>query len=162
MSSLIKDCIAQVRFIPRTIALTFIIVFAYLLIGDNNRNEVWNKFISIIKKPWLVLFLLYLSYVLVCTLLSRNRFVPYNSVLKEFKLYEIGSTGCIENILLLRPYTFFYLQAKSPSKSLKSAFLLAFITSLFIEFFQLVLWLGAFQISDLFYNVAVWSPPLFL
>ena len=61
--------------------------------------------------------------------------------------------GCMENIILFVPYTFFYLQALTPSKSLKAAFLLAFLTSIFVELLQLIFWLGAFQLSDLLYNV---------
>ena len=135
--------------------MTFIILFAHLLIGCNSRNEAWTKFTSIMKKPWLVLFLLYLSYVLMCTLLSRNRFVPYKSVLKGFKLYENGKwrRECIENILLFVPFIFSFLQVKPSSKSLTAAIMLAFLTSLFIELSQLIFWLGAFQISDLVYNV---------
>ena len=155
MSILVKNCVAQFRFLPRAVVLTFIVTFAYLFIQDNGRKEIRDKLVSTIKKPWLLLFLLYLSFILVCTLFTRNTFVPYKSVLKGFKLYNNGrwNTGCIENITLFMPYTFFYLQALTPSKSLKTAFLLAFLTSMFIELMQLIFWLGAFQLSDLFYNV---------
>lgn len=155
MSNLIKDCIKQFRFVPRTIVLSFIVFLAYAFIKDNNRKEIWNKTISLLKKPWLVLFLLYLSYILVCTLFSRQSFVPYKSVLKGFRLYNNGrwSKECIENILLFMPYTFFFLQALAPEKTFKAAFLIALSTSLFVEISQLIFWLGAFQFSDLIYNV---------
>ena len=155
MSILIRNCVAQFRFLPRAIVLTFIITLAYLFIKDNSRKEIRDKLLTVIKRPWLVLFLLFLSFILVCTLFSRQTIVPYRSVLKDFKLYYNGrwSIGCIENIILFVPYTFFYLQALTPSKSLKTAFLLAFLTSMFIELMQLIFWLGAFQLSDLFYNV---------
>ena len=155
MSGLFNNCIAQLKFIPRAIALSFIVVFAYLFIRDNNRKEIWDKFVSIINKPWLVLYLLFLSFILVCTLFSRQSIVPYKSVFKGLRLYDKGrwSIECIENIILFVPYTFFYLQALAPEKPLKAAFLLALLTSLFIEFSQLFFWLGAFQLSDLIYNV---------
>ena len=155
MSILFRNCVAQFKFLPRALILTLIIVFAYLFIQDNSRKEIRDKLLSVIKKPWLVLFLFFLSFILVCTLFSRNTFVPYKSVLKGFKLYNNGrwDIGCIENIILFVPYTFFYLQSRKPFKSLKSAFLLAFLTSIFIELMQLIFWLGAFQLSDLFYNV---------
>ena len=155
MSILIRNCVAQFRFLPRAIVLTFIITLAYLFIKDNSRKEIRDKLLTVIKRPWLVLFLLFLSFILVCTLFSRQTIVPYRSVLKDFKLYYNGrwSIGCIENIILFVPYTFFYLQALTPSKSLKAAFLLAFLTSMFVELLQLIFWLGAFQFSDLFYNV---------
>ena len=155
MSILIRNCSAQFRFLPRAVVLTFIITFAYLFIQDNSRKEIRDKLISVIRKPWLVLFLLYLSFILVCTLFSRNTFVPYKSILKGFKLYNNGrwSIQCIENIILFVPYVFLYLKALTPSEMLKSAFFLAFLTSMFIELMQLIFWLGAFQLSDLFYNV---------
>lgn len=155
MSILIRNCVAQFRFLPRAVILTFIITLAYLFIQDNTRKEIGDKLVSVIKKPWLVFFLFYLSFILVCTLFSRNTFVPYKSVIKGFKLYNSGrwSIDCIENIILFVPYTFFYLKALTPSKPLKSAFLLAFLTSIFVELLQLIFWLGAFQLSDLFYNI---------
>lgn len=145
----------QLKFVPRAIVLFFIVVFAFLFIRDNDRKEIRDKLVSILKKPWLVLYLLFLSFILVCTLFSRQSIVPYKSVFKSLRLYDNGiwNMECIENILLFMPYTFFYLQALAPEKPLKSAFLMAFLTSLFIEFSQLVFWLGAFQISDLIYNI---------
>ena len=158
MSIFVRNCIAQFRFLPRTVVLTFLITFAYLFIKDNDTKEIRDKFLSVIKKPWLVLFLLYLSFILVCTLFSRNTFVPYKSVLKGFKLYNNGrwSMECVENIILFVPYTFFYLQTLTSHetlKSLKSALVLAFSTSMFVELSQLIFWLGAFQLSDILYNV---------
>ena len=155
MSGLFNNCIAQFKFVPRAIALSFIVVFAYLFIRDNNRKEIRDKLLSVIKKPWLILYIVFLSYILVCTLFSRQYLVPYKSVFKGLRLYDKGrwSIECIENIILFVPYTFFYLQALAPEKPLKAAFLIAFLTSLFIESSQLIFWLGAFQLSDLMYNV---------
>ena len=155
MSGLFNNCITQFKFIPRAIVLSFIVLFAYAFIKDNNRKEIEDKLLYIIKKPWLILYILFFSYILVCTLFSRQCLVPYKSVLKGLRLYDDGrwNTECIENILLFVPYTFFYLQALAPEKPLKTAFLIALLTSLFIEFSQLFFWLGAFQLSDLIYNV---------
>ena len=152
---IINKCLLQFKFFPRAIVLSFIVVFAYLFIRDNNRKEIRNKLVSIFKKPWLVLFLLFLSFILVCTLFSRQSIVPYKSVFKSLRLYDNGrwNMQCIENILLFVPYTFLFLQALTPEKPLKAAFLLALLTSLFIEIAQLIFWLGAFQLSDLIYNV---------
>ena len=155
MSGLLYTCIEQFKFVPRAIVLTFIVVLAYLFIRDNDRKEIRDKLVSILKKTWLLLFLFFLSFILVCTLFSRQSIIPYKSVLKGLRLYDNGrwNMQCIENILLFVPYTFFYLQALAPEKPLKAAFLIAFLTSLFIEFSQLFFWLGAFQLSDLIYNV---------
>lgn len=155
MSGLFKRCITQFKFIPRAIVLLFIIAFAYLFIRDNSKKEVLDKLVSLIKKPWLVLFLLFLSFILVCTLFSRQSIVPYKSIFKGLRLYDNGrwNMQCIENILLFVPYTFFYLESLAPEKPFKAAFLMAFQTSLFIELLQLFFWLGAFQLSDLIYNV---------
>ena len=152
---IINKCLLQFKFFPRAIVLSFIVVFAYLFIRDNDRKEIRNKLVSIFKKPWLVLFLLFLSFILVCTLFSRQSIVPYKSILKSLRLYDNGrwNMQCIENILLFVPYTFLYIEALAPEEPLKAAFKLAFLTSLFIEFSQLIFWLGAFQLSDLIYNV---------
>ena len=155
VSGLLNTCIMQFKFIPRAIVLSFIVLLAYLFIRDNNIKEVRDKLVSVIKKPWLVMYLLFLSFIMVCTLFSRQSIVPYKSILNGLRLYDNGrwNMQCIENILLFVPYTFFYLQALAPEKPLKAAFLMAFLTSLFIELLQLIFWLGAFQISDLIYNV---------
>ena len=152
---IINECLLQFKFFPRAIVLSFIVVFAYLFIRDNDRKEIRNKLVSIFKKPWLVLFLLFLSFILVCTLFSRQSIVPYKSILTGLNLYDNGrwNMQCIENILLFVPYTFFYLQALAPEKPLKAVFSLSLLTSLFIELSQLIFWLGAFQLSDLIYNV---------
>ena len=155
MPGIINNCIAQFKFVPRAIVLSFIVAFAYLFIRDNNRKEIRNKLVSIINNPWLVLYLFFLSFILICTLFSRQSIVPYKSVLKGLRLYDNGrwNMQCIENILLFVPYTFFYLQALAPEKPLKAVFSLSLLTSLFIELSQLIFWLGAFQFSDIFYNV---------
>ena len=155
MSGFLYTCIEQFKFVPRAIVLTFIVVLAYLFIRDNDRKEIRDKLVSIIKKTWLLLFLFFLSFILVCTLFSRQSIIPYKSVLKGLRLYDNGrwNMQCIENILLFVPYTFFYLQALAPEKPLKAAFSLSLLTSLFIELSQLIFWLGAFQLSDLMYNV---------
>ena len=155
MSGLFNSCIMQLKFFPRAIVLSFIVAAAYLFISENNKKEIWVKFVSITKNPWLVLYLLFLSFMLVCTIFSRQSIVPFKSVLKGLRLYDSGrwDMQCIENILLFVPYTFFYLQALAPEKPLKASFLMAFLTSLFVELSQLFFWLGAFQISDLIYNV---------
>ena len=155
MSGLLYTCIEQFKFVPRAIVLTFIVVLAYLFIRDNDRKEIRDKLVSILKKTWLLLFLFFLSFLLVCTLFSRQSIIPYKSVLKGLRLYDNGrwNMQCIENILLFVPYIFFYLQALAPEKPLKAAFSLSLLTSLFIELSQLIFWLGAFQLSDLIYNV---------
>ena len=155
MSILVRNCVTLFKLLPRAVVLTIIITLAYLFIKDNSRKEIRDKLLSVIKRPWLVLFLLFLSFILVCTLFSRQTIVPYRSIFSDFKLYNNGrwNMGCMENIILFVPYTFFYLQALTPSKSLKAAFLLAFLTSIFVELLQLIFWLGAFQLSDLLYNV---------
>ena len=155
MSGLLYTCIEQFKFVPRAIVLTFIVVLAYLFIRDNDRKEIRDKLVSILKKTWLLLFLFFLSFILVCTLFSRQSIIPYKSVLKGLRLYDNGrwNMQCIENILLFVPYTFFYLQALAPEKPLKAVFSLSLLTSLFIELSQLIFWLGAFQLSDLIYNV---------
>lgn len=63
------------------------------------------------------------------------------------------ATGCIENIIMMVPFSAmvmwtFNMKKKVILKSIK----IAFLFSISIEFLQLFLRLGTFQLSDIFYN----------
>ena len=154
MSVLLKDIHSQLMYFPRAIVLMVLVIPAYLFIRDNDKSQIRNKFFSVIKQPWLVLFLLYLSFILISTLFIRWPRVPYNNVLSDFGLYNASGLNkeCIENTMLFIPYTFLFLQAMKPSRTWKSSIALALGTTTFVELSQLIFWLGEFQLSDLVHN----------
>ncbi len=114
------------------------------------------------KKFFLVL---YTALVLFKTLLNRNVYGnPLSNVLGVWGLYnENGQlmTDLIENTILFVPYIILLLwsfrekilgRKESLSNTLWQSTKIVFLCSLVIEFLQLFLSLGTFQLSDLFYN----------
>jgi glycopeptide antibiotics resistance protein len=92
---------------------------------------------------------------LVSTVFSRKITNPYGRVFNDFGIMVNGKINreFFENVLLFIPYSFLYLKAFSPKRSIKSALAMALLTTAFIEMTQLLLWLGRFQISDLVHNL---------
>ena len=106
------------------------------------------------------------------TLLNRNMWMnPLSDVMGGWWIWEKQSDGtvtltteCFENIALMLPFTFLLmwtakeklLKAKGRQICFTSIFWYsikaAFLFSLTIEFLQLFLRLGTFQLSDLCYN----------
>ena len=149
-----KDIIFQSYYLPRALILTFIIAFAYLFILDN-RGHIKERLIEVIKKPIVVLFLFYLSFLLVSTLLGRWPKNPYGYLLANFGIRNKNgwNSEFVENTLLLIPYSFLFLEAFKPRHTLKAALLVTALTTCFIELSQLLFWLGEFQLSDIFHNI---------
>ena len=154
MSGLMNDIHSQLFYIPRAIILTIIVALAFLFVKENDLKHIKIKINELLRQPWLILFLFYLAFILVSTLFVRWPRNPYNNILNSFGLY--GDNGwnyeCIENIILFIPYTFTFLKGVKPSKPWKSSLILAFCTTVSVELFQLLFWLGEFQISDILHN----------
>ena len=106
----------------------------------------------------------FVMLMLMRTLLNRNMWEnPLSNVMGGWTLYnEKGelTTEAIENVLLMIPYTPLLLWALKKwllkkvtlGRILWQRIKYAFLTSAAIEFLQLFLRLGTFQLSDLFYN----------
>ena len=116
------------------------------------------------------LFLLsfFSAMILFRTLLNRNLWLnPLSDVMGGWGIWEISSNGtkeltteCFENIILMFPFTS-VLMWTIKEKLIRTISLrtiavksaeIAFCFSLTIEFLQLFLRVGTFQLSDLFYN----------
>ena len=106
----------------------------------------------------------FVMLMLMRTLLNRNMWAnPLSDVMAGWTLWnEEGelTTEAIENVLLMVPYTALLVWALK-ERLLKKVTLgrvlwqgikYAFLTSVAIEFLQLFLRLGTFQLSDIFYN----------
>ena len=51
------------------------------------------------------------------------------------------------------PYTFFYIKAFKPKLVWQKCLMLSLATTLFIEVFQLLFWVGWFSLADIVHNV---------
>lgn len=159
------------------VLLAFFALFFYLYAyRPVNSGKGWR----VALKAWVVefrtncffrkLFLLTFFSVMILfrTLLNRNLWMnPLSDVMGGWGIWKISSDGtkeltteCIENIILMFPFTSVLMWTMKEklvkvislrSVAFKSAEI-AFCFSLTIEFLQLFLRLGTFQLSDLFYN----------
>lgn len=126
------------------------------------------KKVKAFRKKYILFF--YITMVLFKTLINRNICMnPLSDIWGVWGIYTYNSvTGqrvltseCIENFLLLMPYIiliFWNFEEKIFGKKVYigkivlESIKIAFLSSLTIELLQLLLRLGTFQISDLFFN----------
>ena len=105
------------------------------------------------------------SMILFRTLLNRNLWLnPLSDVMGGWGIWEtkngeqVLTTECIENVIMTVPFssivmwTFQEKMEKGWKKILWYSGKIAFIFSISIEMLQLLLRLGTFQLSDIFYN----------
>ena len=105
------------------------------------------------------------SMILFRTLLNRNLWMnPLSNVMGGWGIWETVNgeqkltTECIENVIMMVPlsavvmWTFGEKIGKSWKKILWQSGKIAFCFSVSIEMLQLLLRLGTFQLSDIFYN----------
>lgn len=106
----------------------------------------------------------YTMMILMRTLLNRNMWInPLSDVMGGWTLYDSDgelTTEAIENVMLMFPFTVLLLWVLMEKLSIRVAAgsilwkgtKCALLLSVAIEFAQLFLRLGTFQISDIFYN----------
>ena len=116
---------------------------------------MWKRLKTLFKQKWIVAFLGYAAFLSSATIIARFRTQPIFSGIGTFGLIRNGKWNkeIIVNIVLFIPYTFFYSKAFSSGKSLLSSFLLSLCTSVFIELFQVVFWVGQGTVADVIHNV---------
>ena len=150
-----EDIYTQAMYIPRAVILMLFMSLAYMFVKENGLRQVKTKLAGFVKRPWELLFVFYLSFLIISTLFVRWPRNPYGNILSSFGLFDEDGWNheCIENILLFIPYTFLYLQTKATSSPWKSALIITLCTTVFIEFSQLLFWLGQFQLSDVLHNL---------
>lgn len=151
------------------ILLSFLAMFFYLYAyepteagkGWKSAIVTWYKKFKesvFFRKMWLLAFVT--SLVLFRTLLNRNLWTnPLSDVMGGWGIWETVNgerkltTECIENVIMMVPFSSvvmwtFNVKKKVVWRSGK----IAFIFSVIIEMLQLLLRLGTFQLSDIFYN----------
>lgn len=150
-----------------TLAILFMFLYLYMKeIGIKNALKKWVSCFrsdKIFRKIFLLAF--YVSMVIFYTLFNRELWMnPLSKIMGGWGFYdEEGklTTEAVENVILFIPYISvlfwaFYKEIFKGKITLfrlmgKSLFI-SFVSSLVIEFCQLVLRVGTFQLSDLFYN----------
>lgn len=146
--------LSQFQYIPKALLLAVVIVPAFLYFAGYGAG-IKNDLLILTKNPWLLLFLLYLSYLIVSTLICREITYPLANVFDHFGFRtedQRWNAEIIQNILLFVPYSMLLLLSGGLEKPLKSAVIVCFYTSCGIEILQLILWLGYFQFSDIIHN----------
>ena len=156
------------------ILLSFLAMFFYLYAYEpTEAGKGWKSAIVtwyqkfkesvFFRKMWLLAFVS--SLILFRTLLNRNLWQnPLSNVMGGWGIWETVNgekkltTECIENVIMMVPFslvvmwTFEKKVGNSWKKILWQSGKIAFIFSVVIEMLQLLLRLGTFQLSDIFYN----------
>lgn len=151
------------------VILAVLFMFLYLFAQEHGWKSVfgqwWGKFKS--SKNFRRIFLLtfYVAMILFRTLLNRNMWAnPLSNVIGVWGLYnEKGemTTEAIENLALFIPFIILLLwcfrekiigEKRTFINIIWQSVKITFLFSVTIEFLQLFLRLGTFQLSDLFYN----------
>ena len=154
--------------------LSFLAMFFYLYAYEpTTAGKGWKSAIvtwyqkfkesMFFRKMFLLVFVT--SMILFRTLLNRNLWLnPLSNVMGGWGIWETVNgeqkmtTECIENVIMMPPFTSIVMwtfQDKVGSdwkKILWQSGEIAFIFSVNIEMLQLLLRLGTFQLSDIFYN----------
>lgn len=156
-----------------SIMIMFFYMFCYKPTGSGSgckkAVKVWIENFKeelFFRKLFLLVF--FTVMILFRTLLNRNMWVnPLSDVMGGWWIWSKSSDGtvtltteCFENVLLMLPFTAILMWTAKEKLLKKIDFRnivgkctqTAFIFSVFIEFLQLFLRLGTFQLSDIFYN----------
>lgn len=145
-----------------------LLMFFYLYAKEQGWRISIQRWIKEFKsaKEFRRLFCLafFVMLMLMRTLLNRNMWAnPVSDIMGGWTLWNKEgelTTEAIENVLLMMPYTALLLWAVRENllkritlgRVLWQGIKYAFFTSVTVEFLQLFLRLGTFQLSDIFYN----------
>ena len=157
-----------------SLLLSFLAMFFYLYAyepihdGEGWKSAIvtwYQKFKGSVSFRKLFLLAFVISMILFRTLLNRNLWMnPLSNVMGGWGIWETVNgeqkltTECIENVIMMVPFsaivmwTFGEKIGNDWKKILCNSGKIAFIISISIEMLQLLLRLGTFQLSDIFYN----------
>ena len=157
-----------------SLLLSFLAMFFYLYAyepihdGEGWKSAIvtwYQKFKGRVSFRKLFLLAFVISMILFRTLLNRNLWMnPLSNVMGGWGIWETVNgeqkltTECIENVIMMVPFpaivmwTFGEKIGNGWKKILWYSGKMAFIFSISIEMLQLLLRLGTFQLSDIFYN----------
>lgn len=149
-----------------SLLLAFFFMFFYLTAKKEGGFKVaiqglFTKFKASKDLRRIFYFVFYLFMILSRTILGRSLWInPLNNVIGTWSLHDVDGnifTEGIENLILFIPLMYLYFvmkqnQSFSFFSLIKKSVKISFLFSLGIEFTQLFLKLGSFQLSDLVYN----------
>lgn len=152
-----------------SLLMAALVMLVWLLAGERSFKSIVRLWVDEFKKSpkfrRMFVFAFYALMILNRTLFCRETWKnPLSDVLGPWSLYNNDGkliTDTIENFILFLPFVFLLFWCFRPkifkggitfSNTLWKGFLAGFLVSLSIELFQLILCLGTFQISDIFFN----------
>ena len=157
-----------------SLLLSFLAMFFYLYAyepihdGEGWKSAIvtwYQKFKGSVSFRKLFLLAFVISMILFRTLLNRNLWMnPLSNVMGGWGIWETVNgeqkltTECIENVIMMVPFSAIVMWAFGEKigngwkKMLWQSGKIAFIFSISIEMLQLLMRLGTFQLSDIFYN----------
>lgn len=152
-----------------SVIMAVLAMFFYMFVKERGLKVVMQRWVhefktdSRFRKVFILVF--YIAMILFRTLLNRDMWRnPVSNVIGIWGLYnENGelTTEAIENLALFIPFTVllywsfgekFLGEGAKLLRTIWQSVKIVFLFSLTIEFLQLFLRLGTFQLSDLFYN----------
>lgn len=152
-----------------SVIMSVLVMLVYLYARECGWKTLAKRWIRAFKTEVhfrrMFLLVFYTVMILFRTLLNRNMWTnPVSNVIGIWGLYNTEgnlTTEVFENMALFIPFTILLLwclqdkilgQTVKLGKTLWQSVKIVFLFSLTIEFLQLFLRLGTFQLSDLFYN----------
>lgn len=149
-----NEILYQIHFIPQSLLVAGMLVLSYLFIVDN-RGVIKERIVSLIRRKWETAFLCYTAFLFTTTIIARYRAKPVYSGVGMFGIYSLNgkiNMETIVNIFLYIPYTFLCMKAFSIKRILITSFLMSILSSVFVETFQYLFWVGQFTIADIIHN----------
>lgn len=143
----------KLHYIPQAIIIFVLLTMSFLFFQDNRRH-IKERIKNLRKQRWIVCFLFYTALLLTGTILARPYTNPYTNITGFIWLFVEGklNIGGLINILMFIPFVFLYLNAFKPQKPIVSCLLVSIGSTLFIELFQLLFWVGWFSLADMIHN----------
>ena len=151
------------------VLLSVLFMFLYIFAEEHGWKKLMQRWLEAFKTnknfPRILLLTFYTSMILLRTLLNRRLWEnALSDVIGVWGIYDAKgelTTEAIENLALFIPFSVLLLwsfREKILGEAVKlfqtswQSVKIVFLFSLTIEFLQLFLRLGTFQLSDLFYN----------
>lgn len=147
----VRDLTAALRFLPYGLIVGIFAVIIFCVMNDR-RVKKQKKPLPLVAG---VSYIMYLAIVIVITFLSRESGSTNGVDLELFSTWGINDRNnayVIENILLFIPYGFLSAWVFPSMRNLFTCTLLGLVTSMGIEYMQMLTERGFFQIDDIITN----------
>ena len=149
-----RAIMALMRFLPQALIISVLFYLAYLFIKEN-KGQAALKLKALIKNDYkFAVFVFYTVLMLTSTIFARGFTNPFTHLIGYFTYDGWGNFNYVGllNILMFIPYTFLYIIAFTPDKPFQKGLIFTVTTTLFIELYQLLFWVGQFSLADIIHN----------